>query len=65
MTIIIAFKLSSYFYSPRAYKFVAKLVTLPAVQNIRSWLGSIDCYPGFTEESVTKFGDNSGDPSNL
>lgn len=32
-----------FFYSPKAYKYVRKLFTLPHPSTIRKWLSSIEC----------------------
>ncbi|KAL4082634.1 hypothetical protein QTP88_029695 [Uroleucon formosanum] len=39
-----------FFYSPKAYKYVCKMFTLPHPSTIRKWLSSIECEPGFLEE---------------
>ncbi|CAI6370656.1 unnamed protein product [Macrosiphum euphorbiae] len=39
-----------FFYSPKAYKYVRKMFTLPHPSTIRKWLSSTECEPGFLEE---------------
>ena len=39
------FSVSLHYYSPRAYRFVSKLFSLPHESTIR-WISSIDAYPG-------------------
>lgn len=45
------FALTLYFYSPRAYVFLRKKIILPHPAQIRSWVSSVDCEPGFLKES--------------
>lgn len=42
-----------HYYSPRAYEYVRSVFNsnLPSSRTIRSWLSSIDCSPGFTENA--------------
>ena len=40
------FSVTLFYYSPRAYKYVAKLFFLLHVSTIRKWLGKVDAYPG-------------------
>ena len=40
------FCVTLFYYSPRAYKYVKKLFSLPHVTTIRRWLGTVDAYPG-------------------
>ena len=42
------FSVTLFYYSPRAYKYVAKLFFLPHVSTIRKWLGKVDAYPGIS-----------------
>lgn len=39
-----------FFYSPKAYKYIRKMFTLPHPSTIRKWLSSTECEPGFLEE---------------
>ena len=41
------FAISLKFYSPRAYNFVRKYLSLPHPATLRSWSTNIDCEPGF------------------
>ena len=36
-----------YYYSPKAYDFVCKVLLLPYPTSIRTWVASVDCEPGF------------------
>ena len=41
-----SFVITLHYYSPRAYKYVAKIFSLPHVSTIRRWIGSVEAYPG-------------------
>lgn len=45
------FSLTLYFYSPKAYEYVRSIIPLPNPSLIRKWSSSVDCEPGFIEES--------------
>ena len=49
--------------SPKAYKFVGKLFSLPSKRTIRKWLGAVDCYPGLQNEAFTELSTHKGDPN--
>ena len=40
------FSITLFYYSPRAYKYVSKIFSLPDVSTVRRWIGSVDAYPG-------------------
>lgn len=50
------FAVTLYFYSPRAYKFVRKTLSLPAPSTIRLWAGSVDVQPGFMHQVISSLG---------
>ena len=41
------FAMTLHYYSPKAYDFVRKLLTLPHPSSIRAWAASVDCNPGY------------------
>ena len=41
------FAFTLFYYSPRAYKYLRTVLTLPAPRTIQTWLENIDCEPGF------------------
>lgn len=45
------FALTLYFYSPRSYNFLRKTILLPHPALLRKWVSSLNCYPGFLEET--------------
>ena len=46
------FAISLHFYSPRAYKFVRKSLSLPHPSTLRAWSSNIECDPGFLNNSL-------------
>ena len=40
------FAVTLFYYSPRAYKYVAKLFSMPNVRTIRRWITAVDALPG-------------------
>jgi hypothetical protein len=53
------FALTMYFYSPRAYAYLRKTLTLPNPRTLRRWLQSYDCSPGFLTEVMERVGQQS------
>ena len=47
------FAVTLHYYSPRAYRYIAKLFSLPHVRTIRQWIGSVDAYPGMNSNQTT------------
>ena len=41
------FALTLHYYSPQAYEYAKSIFTLPDVSSLRSWLGNVNCNPGF------------------
>lgn len=41
------FAVTMHYYSPKAYKYLSTIFTLPSPSTIRRLLGSVNCYPGF------------------
>ena len=57
------FAVTLYYYSPKAYRFASKLLTLPSPRTIRSYVGSIDCYPGFQVPAFDELSRHMDDPN--
>ena len=51
-----------FLHSPRAYKFVSKLFSLPCRRTIQKWLSSVDCYPGMQSAAFQELLTHKGDP---
>ena len=51
------FAVSLHYYSPRAYRFVRKYLSLPHPATIRSWSAGIECEPGFLEKPLLYIAD--------
>ena len=51
------FAVSLHYYSPRAYRFVRKYLSLPHPATIRSWFAGIECEPGFLEKPLLYIAD--------
>ena len=47
-----AFAVTLHFYSPQAYEFIRKHLTLPGPSTIRLWASSLNCEPGFLLDSL-------------
>lgn len=47
-----SFAVTLHFYSPQAYEYLRKHLTLPDVSTIRRWSSSIGCEPGFLEDAL-------------
>ena len=41
------FAVTLFYYSPKAYEFLARFFMLPSSRSVRRFVGSSDCYPGF------------------
>lgn len=41
------FAFTVFYYSPKAYRYLRTILTLPAPRSIRRWLQSVKCSPGF------------------
>ena len=46
------FAVTLHFYSPKAYKYVCKILHLPCQASIRSWAAAINCEPGFLTDVI-------------
>ena len=46
------FAVTLHFYSPKAYKYVRKILHLPCQASIRSWAAAINCEPGFLTDVI-------------
>jgi hypothetical protein len=55
------FAVTLFYYSPKAYDFVAKMFTLPAPRSIRRYVGAIDCHPGFQTAAFDYLQSHKGD----
>lgn len=44
------FAITLHYYSPRAYKYIAKMFPMPAVDTLREWVKGVGGWPGFTQE---------------
>lgn len=44
------FALTMYFYSPKAYRYIRNLFHLPHPSQIKKWVSSVNCNPGFLME---------------
>lgn len=42
-----AFAFTVFYYSPKVYRYLCTIFTLPAPQTIQRWLENVDCQPGF------------------
>jgi len=47
------FAISFHFYSPKAYMFLRKYLSLPHPSTIRAWSAGIDCEPGFLKKPLS------------
>jgi len=55
------FAVTLYYYSPKAYRFISSLLTLPSPRTIRSYVGSIGCWPGFQTSAINELKAHSND----
>ena len=46
------FAVTLHFYSPKAYKYVRKILHLSCQASIRSWAAAINCEPGFLTDVI-------------
>ena len=46
-----------HFYSPKAYKFVHKVLKLPHASIIRIWASSVDYQPGYLTQVIALLGE--------
>jgi len=55
------FALQLYYCSPKAYDFVRQTFTLPAPSTLRKLVSTVQCYPGFLNESFEELSSHKGD----
>jgi hypothetical protein len=48
------FAFTIYYYSPKAYRYLRSMLTLPSPRLIRSWMASVDLQPGFLTEQFDR-----------
>ena len=51
------FAMTLHYYSPRAYDYVRKLLSLPHPSSIRAWAASVDCEPGYLTNVIKLLGE--------
>ena len=50
------FAMTLHYYSPKAYNFVRKLLSLPHPASIRAWAASVECEPGYLMNVIQLIG---------
>ena len=50
------FAMTLHYYSPKAYEFTRKVLSLPHSSTIRTWATSVDCEPGFLQNVIKLIG---------
>ena len=50
------FAMTLHYYSPKAYDFVRKVLSLPHPSSIRTWAASVDCDPGYLTNVINCLG---------
>lgn len=48
------FAMTLHYYSPQAYEYCSKIMSLPSVSALRHWLSNIDCSPGFLDNIIER-----------
>lgn len=51
------FAMTLHYYSPNAYDFVRKLLSLPHASSLRAWASSVDCEPGYLTNVIKILGE--------
>ena len=50
------FAMTLHYYTPKAYDFVQKMLSLPHPSSIRLWAASVDCEPGYLTDLIKLIG---------